>query len=77
MMKQLGKAVEKMPYVRRNSELERRKGKFFSGYRNEVEANIIQDAMYQIGFFQLPENNLSHIKGVKEAEQSAIKHKER
>ena len=56
-----------MSYVKRNPELEKRRGRFFRGYRDEVEANIIQNAMYKIGFFQLDENNLSHIKGVKDA----------
>ena len=40
-----------MSYVKRDPELERRKGRFFSGTRDEVESNIIHNAMYKIGFF--------------------------
>lgn len=77
MMKKLGQQVEKMSYVRKNPDLERRRGKFFSGYRNEIEANIFQDAMYRIGFFQLPENNLNHIKGVRETTEKSLLHRQR
>ena len=64
-----------MSYVKRNPDLEKRKEKFFRGYRDEVEANIIHNAMYKIGFFQLAENNLNHIKGVQNAAENSIKHK--
>ena len=73
-MRKLSKQVEKMPYVKRDPELERRKGRFFSGTRDEVESNIIHNAMYKIGFFQLPENDLNHIKGVQATKERSITH---
>ena len=63
-----------MSYVRKNPDLERRKQRFFSGARDDVESNIIHNAMYKIGFFQLQENNLSHIKAVQASAEKTLEY---
>ena len=66
MMKMIGKEVDKMSYVKHIPEFEARKQRFFNGERDEAESNIMSDIMHKIGHFQIPENNLEHIKGVSE-----------
>lgn len=61
--------------MKRDPEFERRR-QFYSEPKDDAAADVIHDVMQKIGFFQLQENNLDHIKAFKAAKESGLKVKQ-
>ena len=68
MMHDLSEKIALLPFVKKDPEFERRR-QFFSEPKDDAANDVIQDVMVKIGFFQLKENNLSHIKGFNAAQE--------
>jgi len=69
MMHMLSKKIAVLPFVKKDENLEKRKERFFSGAKADAEGEIYHDVMKKIGYFQLQENNLNHLKGVQKAKE--------
>ena len=73
MMEQLSKQIKTLPYVRRDPDFENRRERFFNEPRDQIENDLIHEAMHAIGFFQLEENDLSHLKAMKTIKEQNLK----
>ncbi len=66
-MQVLNAEIEKLPYVRKDSNLEKRKERFFSGPKAKAETEMYHDVLKKISIYQFKENNLEYLKGVQKA----------
>ena len=55
--------------MKRDPDFERRR-RYFSASGDEGAQDYLHDVMKQIGFYQMEENNLSHIKGYQAAKEN-------
>lgn len=71
-MEQIAHKIRNAPYVKKDPDFERRKNRFFGSPQETKESRKFLSVMKKIGFFQLEENNLDHIRGVKDSREKSL-----